>query len=759
MNIYQDSQRPIQERVADLLSKMTVKEKVGQVNQRLYGWQTIEKGNDEDYRITNVLKDEVKKYGGVGALYGVLRADPWSGRNHQNGIHKSQSKRVLRLIQDYVVSHSRLGIPVLFSEESSHGHQALDSVVFPSNLARAASWNESLQHEMFHSLGEEMMQKGVQLGLISVFDILRDPRWGRAEECYGEDPYLAARMATQAIDGFHTESTALVAKHFCAQGVTTAGHNGSPANIGRRELMEIHSFGIEYVLKHAQLEAVMAAYNEIDGVLCHGNRWLLTDYLRTQLGYNGIVMADGTGIDRLDKMTGDHQRSATLALEAGVDLSLWDDAYTQLVNLVEQTPALEPLLDRAVARVLRLKFEKGLFDHRQEPSVPVRGLQELEDDQRKIARRAAEESMVLLKNDGILPLQFDRYQSIAVIGPNAASQYALLGDYVADQLQNPNQTILGALRQTELGPKLKYAKGCDILEASEAALKEAVAVANQSDLVILVVGGSSERNFEMKFLGNGAVTSRGANMDSGENVDIGDIRLSKAQRALVRAVAVVGKPIVTILVEGRPYAINEVVDVSKAVLDAWFPGQEGGTAVANILLGKVNPSGKLPVSIPDNPFQLPVAYNRRFSNAKENYTDVSGLPRFSFGFGLSYSSFKYQKLSIARPELSIAELQSGQQFELRIRIENTSAVAGKETIEVYIKPQGGSVVPRIRELKGFQKLLIAAHSEAESTIRLGVDELLTVNQAGQRKLEPGALKVIIGTGTETYLEDQIMIVP
>jgi beta-glucosidase len=752
---YLDSTLTLEQRVTILFEQMTLKEKIGQLNQRLYGWQTINY-QDGSFEITSVLEDELEKWGSIGAIYGVLRADPWSGKNHENGIPYEQSGQALQKIQEYVTQSSRLGIPVLFSEECSHGHQALDSPVYPTNIGRGASWNLSLQEEVFKCIAEEMQFKGVHLGLISLFDILKDPRWGRSEECFGEDPYHTSRFAEHAINGFNSRNTTVIGKHFVAQGAAQGGHNAGPANIGYREMLEIHSYAVEHCLEATDLKGLMAAYNEIDGIPCHGNHWLLKTYLREQLNFDGIVMADGTGIDRLDKMTADLSESASLALNAGIDISLWDKSYEYIEETLENHPSLIGALNQSVKRILKLKFELGLFDQERQS---VR--EEILEKQKRwieVAQQSAEESIVLLKNNGILPLNKENWKKIVVIGPDGNSMYALLGDYVSHQRENSIQTIFEAI-QAEFSclAEVTYQKGCDILQKGLKECDFSIEELKSADLIIPVLGGSSERNFDMNFMGNGAVTSKGQNMDCGENVDVADIRLSESQRALFKEIIRAGKPIVTILIQGRPYVINEIVEYSDAVLTGWYPGMKGAVAIANTLVGKVNPSGKLPVTLPANSYQLPVFYNYRNSYAKQDYIDHTGKPAFSFGFGLSYSDFQYQGLSLSTDEISQGELRHGENITIKFDILNKSDISGKEVVQLYISRKNASAVPRVRELKQFKKIEIPSNSVRTIEFTLGFNELKVLKNDYEYDVEKSEIQVIIGTGSENYLSEKIKI--
>lgn len=747
---YLDATCDVTVRVADLLGRMTLVEKCGQLNQRLYGWDTFVR-DGEDFDVTAVFKDEVATFGGIGALYGLFRADPWSGMNHENGISRENSARVANLLQRYVMENTRLGIPMLISEEVPHGHQALDSESYPVNLARGASFNRELQREIAAAIATEIRDKGVHLALASALDIMRDPRWGRAEECFSEDPYLAAEFTKAITTGFQESGEiAVILKHFAAQGEPVGGHNSGPVSIGMRELREIF---LPPMVAATDALGVMAAYNEIDGVPCHANVDLLTGILRDELRFEGIVMADGCALDRLLSLTPDTKKAAALGLTAGVDLSLWDSVYPDLAAAVTAGEVDEALVDRAVSRVLRVKFELGLFE---KPYV-TENVAERSASWRALNLQAAREAICLLENrKNVLPLRDAKH--IAVIGPNADALYNQLGDYTAPQNMADGVTILQGLQN--LAPEnvtISYEKGSEVREKVINGVEKAVELANSADVIVLALGGSSARNFDMEFLNNGAVSSKGPNMDAGENVDVADLALPDAQIELFQAVRALGKPVVVVLVHGRPNAIPEISEQADALLTAWYPGAQGGTAVAEVLFGITNPSGKLPVSIPHSSGQLPVYYNQKAGEYKEDYFDERGAALYNFGYGLSYSDFEYQKIETTRTNLTIAELEAGEQFEFRVTIANNSSVAGQEVVQLYIHDEEASITRRKKELKDFQKIKIGARKTREVVLKIGLAELQIWSIKNRWELEAGNVRIFVGGSSDTALETMIQI--
>lgn len=760
---YKDPSLPIEERVEDLLSRMTLKEKVGQLNQKMYGWQAYRR-TENGIELTEEFKEQVAFGDGMGALYGLFRSDPWSAVTYQNGIPTEDSAKVANMIQRYVIENTRLGIPVLLTEECPHGHQALDGTMIPTNIGVGSTWNPELMEEAYSHVAKEVRSRGAHIGLISTLDILREPRWGRAEECYSEDPYLASQMTKAAVRGLQGDGTELdkqekvvaVLKHFAAQGNGEGGHNAGPANIGERELREIHLPAMKAGVEAGAL-GCMAAYNEIDGIPCHANKKLLTDILRGEWGYKGFVMADGVAIDRLRMLTGDYEGAAALALEAGVDLSLWDTSFTTLESAVKQNKTTEEYIDRAVRRILTIKFALGLFDQPyidEGKPIEVVGNEEF----RKVNLQVARESAVLLKNENILPL--DKKAHVAVIGPNADQIYNQLGDYTAIQREGKGTTILEGIKQISEG-RVTYAKGCSVRGTSKEGFAEAIAKAEAADVVVMVLGGSSMRNFDIKFDSNGAaiVGDNPTDMDCGEGVDLADLRLGGVQDELVKAIAKTGKPMVLVLIQGRPHAITNIVDDCSAILCGWYPGEEGGRAIAEILFGDVNPSGKLSVSIPRSSAQLPVYYNRKDQGRKLQYVDQSAEPLYPFGYGLSYSTFTLENLRLSNEEVPLDEINGGSVVKVFVDVENKGPMAGAEVVQLYIKDVQASVTRRVKELKGFQKVWLEPGEKKTVTIELSKEELAIWNQDMEFVVEPGDFIIMVGSNSVDTQNIRLTVTP
>lgn len=722
----------------ELLAEMTLQEKIGQLNQKLYGFGIYER-DGEEISFSQEFKDEVEKYGGLGTLYGLYRADPWSQKNYENGLYGESAVKAYNKMQKYVLEHSRLKIPALLSTECPHGHQALDSYLLPVNLNMGATFHPELIHSAYRVCGKQLHDMGVDLALISLLDVVRDPRWGRSEECFSEDPYLCSRMAEQVVSAVQGEGVSVVAKHFAAQGECTGGINASAARIGERELREIHLPAMK-ACADAGVDGVMAAYNEIDGVFCHANYHLLTDILRDEMGFDGVVMADGCAIDQLNVVTGDCVRSGAAALRAGVDIGLWDEAYGHLDEAFEKGYITEEDIDRAVLRVLELKVKRGLFES---PLLDEnQKLEEYSYEKYPQALQIARESVVLLENrNDILPLSKET-RKIAVIGPNADAVYNQLGDYSPQVKRENCSTVLDGVR-SYLGDKAVYARGCGVFDGTQEELEEAVKLAEQSDITILVLGGSSSRFGEVSFDANGAaISEHGVSMDCGEGVDTAELSLPAVQRELAEKIFATGSKVITVIIGGRAYALDEVAEKSDAVLYGFYPGMQGGKAIGEILFGEVNPSGRLPVSLPRCTGQLPVYYNYKNSYRSMHYYNIPDGAAYTFGYGKSYTNFEYEDISFGKKDVAIEELhKNGIQVEMSIK--NIDEQDGYAVPLVYIAGEQGSVVRRAKELKGFQKIWLKKGESKKVSIFLPSEAFAVWNSEMKFTVEPGRVQIIL----------------
>ncbi|MER6083835.1 glycoside hydrolase family 3 N-terminal domain-containing protein [Streptomyces sp. NPDC001833] len=730
--LYRDPTAPVDARVRDLLSRMTLREKVGQLNQRMYGWDAYLRTADGGFELTDALYAETERFEGIGALYGLQRADAWSGVDQDNGPGAEHGAALTELVQRHVVERSRLGIPALFVEEVPHGLMALDGTVLPVNLAVGATWDPGLYERAAAHAAAELRARGGHLALVSALDISRDPRWGRTEECFGEDPYLAARLTEAVVRGmqgaasadgpFAADKAPVVLKHFAGQGATVGGRNSAESELGWRELQEIHLPAARAGVR-AGAAAVMSAYNEVDGLPCSGNRALLTGLLRDDWGFEGLVMADGLAVDRLARITGDKVSAGALALNSGVDLSLWDEGFTHLEEAVERGLVEEAVLDAAVARVLRLKFRLGLFDGTPTAPAPARG----EDIGKEVARAA----VTLLRNDGVLPVG-PNLSRVAVLGPQAATIAHQSGDYTAPQRPGTGSDVLAALRRlAPPGLDIRHAPGCALTGNDLSGIPAAIAEAAASDLAVLVLGGSSARTAGTEFDSNGAALTGVDEMTCGEGADLAGLRMGSAQYALLDAVVATGTPTAVVLVQGRPHVVP---DIAPALLTAWYPGPWGGEAIAEVLLGLAEPSGRLPVSVPRSAAQLPVYYNHK-DTEYGGYADQSAEPRYAFGHGLAYTDFAF-----AAPRLDGRTVT--------VEVTNTGARQGRSVVQIYLRRLVTATWPRTLELCAFEGVVLAPGESRTVRTHLGADQLagtevMEIRVAGSSREALAAVPLIL----------------
>lgn len=754
------SRKEAAERAKCLLAKMTLREKVGQVNQKLYGFWCYENDGSGNRRLTEEFCREVEKYSGLGVLYGLYRADPWSGRSFADGLQGKEAVQVYNQMQRYVIEHSRLGIPMLLSSECPHGHQALGGYLLPVNLGTGATFDPELYESACRVCARQLRELGVDLALVSMLDILRDPRWGRSEECYGEDPCLCAQMAAAAVRGFQQEGVTVVAKHFAAQGETTGGINASAARIGERELWEIHLPAAKACCEE-QVGGVMAAYNEIDGVYCHANPHLLKDILRDQMGFQGMVMADGIAVDQLTAVAGDQLHAGALAMNAGVDVGLWDEGFGMLEEAVRKGLVDEKRLDEAVLAVLTEKYARGLFEH---PYLEEK-VEEYSVWKYPETLKLARESAILLENrttaegERILPVR--NIKSIAVTGPQADQIYDMLGDYSPPLREGEGCTILKGIQMLFEG-EVRYAKGCGILTGSFEEIEAARQIARDCDLIVLTIGGSSSRFGKAEFDANGAVKSSSeVSMDCGEGVDCSTLEIPLWQRRLAAAMYDLGKPVITIVVSGRPMILTEVSEKSTALIQSFYPGPEGGRALAEILFGVVNPSGVLPVSLPAAVGQLPVAYNARASYASWNYYDGNFRPLYPFGYGKSYTEFSCSDVSIRKIPGEARILNSmnpGERAaEITAEVSNSGKQAGDAVALLYIRGTGNSVVRRVKELVAFQRISLEPGESKEILLSMKAEDFYVWDSKMQYCAEPCSVTMILEITGKKVWEHTIQI--
>ena len=737
---YQDANRPVEERVEDLISRMTLEEKVGQLV-CLMGWDSYVR-DGKKVTVSEKFKHEVDSLH-VGMYWAVFRADPWTQKTIDNGLNPVLAAEAANAMQRYVIEHTRLGIPIFLAEEAPHGHMAIGATVFPTGLGMAATWDPQLMEQAGKVIGKEVRLQGGHISYGPVLDLAREPRWSRVEETMGEDPYLIGKMGESMILGLGggdlslPYSTIATLKHFVAYGVSEGGQNGAHSIVGPRELKQVFLQPFRRVLCAGAL-SVMTSYNSLDGVPCTSNRELLTDVLRKNWSFNrGFVVSDLFSIDGLK---GTHRTAASLqdaaiqALLAGVDVDLGGNCYIRLAEAVREGKVSEEALDQAVRRVLRLKFEMGLFEH---PYVNAKtAKQEVHnEDAVVIARQAARESITLLKNDGILPLS--KGVKVAVVGPNADNIYNMLGDYTAPQPEGKVVTVYDGIKALLSEANCIYAKGCAVRDTNDCDIPAAIEAAMQADVVIAVVGGSSARDFKTSYEDTGAASSEQqfvSDMECGEGFDRATLDLLGRQMELLEALKQTGKPLVVVYIEGRPLNKNWADVNANALLTAYYPGEQGGNAITDVLFGDYNPAGRLPISVPRHVGQLPVYYNKP-APAAHDYVEMSAQPLYPFGYGLSYTTFEYSDLTIS--ELGVATFT----------VTNTGNCKGDEVVQLYVSNTGASVVQPERQLIGFERVSLDVGESRMVTFDIVPADLSIVNDKMQWAVE-GNFDFLIGSSSQ-----------
>lgn len=734
---YKDSTLSPEKRTELLLKEMTLQEKLAQ----LYipsNLNLLNKGK--------VSEDSLKKYYPYGA--GVIFPD-------RNDVPEVYIEKV-NAYQKYMVEKTRLGIPAFIGGEGLHGFMAVKSTYFPQAIALGCTFNPELAEDIYGVVAKELRTRGVNLVLSPVLDLAREPRWGRTEECYSEDPFLVAQMSLAAVRGFQGRTmdelkdghhVVATLKHFVGHGQPEGGRNTAPVSTSRRDVIDNHLYPFEVCVKEGNALSVMASYNELEGVPNHANRWLLTDILKDQWGFNGFVTADQGGVQDLiniHHMAADMKTAAKYAIESGVDFELkgMSAMFETLEESVQKGEVDIENIDRAVKAILLQKFRAGIFE---KPFTDVDKMVYNTPEHRLMALEAARESVVLLKNENkILPLDVNKIKSIAVIGPNAADVH--LGGYTSDP--HEGISVLQGIKDFCTDKiKVNYAEGCKItqqkpsfwtndetpntLEDDIRLMNQAVNVANASDVTVLVLGDNTS-------------TCREA---WGENHrgDRDNLELIGMQNELVKKIVSLNKPVIALILGGRPLAINDVSELVPAVFQGFYMGQEGGTAFAELLFGKVNPSGKLSVSIPRSVGQLPVYYNHKQSRYR-SYLWKNSTPLYSFGHGLSYSDFVYEDFKLDKNEMSVTDT-----LNVDVWVKNDSDIPGKETVQLYIRDMYSSVTRPIMELKAFKKVLIEPDKTEKISFKV-TPEMLSFKDINLKKVvEPGDFQIMLGRASDNIV--------
>ena len=754
---YKNTSLTTDERVEALLKEMTLEEKVMQM-QCL--WNEKTKLFDAN---KNFSSDSAKKHtpNGLGQI-----GRPSEGRTpEENAI-------LTNAIQKYFIEETRLGIPVIFHEECLHGHAARNKTSFAQPIGLASTWNKALIEELYTMTAKEARAVGTHLALTPVVDVAREPRWGRVEETFGEDPYLVSQMGLAAVRGFQGRDSIVkgdrvmaTLKHFAAHGQPESGTNTAPVQVSERTLRETFLLPFEVCVKEGGVQNIMASYNEIDGVPSHINTWLLNDVLRQEWGFEGVVVSDYYAIEELflrHKVATDFDDAGIQSLKSGVDVELPEPvAFKNLVKAVNDDKLSIAFIDRAVRRVLKQKFEMGLFEN---PYVDVNLVAQKVDTEahHKLALKAAEETVVMLKNENnFLPIDTTKALKIAVIGPNA--NRVLLGGYSGEP--SYYVTVLEGIKN-KFGKNcsIQYAEGCGITKDSvlkdgkwiktgwnpdpielcdrnENLRKIATAkkLVQQCDVVILCVGGNEQ-------------TSREAWVESHMG-DRTNLELVGEQNELIDAIHSTGKPIVSLLFNGKPLAISNLANKSKALLECWYLGSETGNAVANIICGTVNPSGKLPISFPRSVGHIPCFYNYK-PTARRGYLFDDVSPLYPFGFGLSYATFTISELQLTKTDILKNETTT-----LTASVTNTGKVAGFETIQLYIRDNISSVTRPVKELKAFEKVYLKAGETKKVDFIISSKELAFWSIDKKHEVEAGDFTLMVGNSSKTEdLQTMLLVV-
>ncbi len=749
---YRDPTLSHDARLDDLLARMTLDEKLAQIG-CVWSSRLLDDGVLSREAATALLGHGI---GHVTRIGGATVLGPHQSATFTNGI------------QRFLREETRLGIPAIVHEESCAGYTAKGATCFPQAIGLAATFEPALVEAMTREVRAQMLAVGARHALAPVLDVARDPRWGRLEETFGEDPWLIAQMGMAYVRGIQGDDLAAgvvaTGKHFVGYGASEGGMNWAPAHLGAREMRDVYVFPFEAAIRETGLASIMNAYHELDGVPCGGSKALLTDLLRGELGFDGVVVADYFTVDTLHgyhRFASDKADAARRALEAGLDVELpaLDCFGAPLREAAERGTVPMALIDRAVRRLLRVKLALGLFER---PFVDADAAPLVFDTrpQRELARELARRSIVLLKNDGdLLPLRRD-VRRLAVIGPSAASIRVLQGDYhypahleivfgaIDEHAPAP---VAGARSRIDLGEhfpdmvsvlagiraavspatEVVAVRGCDLILSAEDGFAEAVAAARAADVAVVCVGGKS-----------GLVDG----CTSGESVDRCTLDLPGVQQRLVEAVVATGTPAVVVLIDGRPLALPWIAEHVPALLHAWLPGEEGGNAVADVLFGTADPGGRLPVSMPRTVGQVPVFFGHKPSGGRSHwkgpYADGPTSPLFAFGHGLSYARFDYADLT-----LSHAMAGADDVVEIACHVTNRAERAGQEVVQLYVRDEVGCVTRPVQELRGFVRVALDPGETARVVFALAVRSLAFHDESMRRVVEPGTIAVMVGASS------------
>ena len=726
---YKNPLVPTEMRVSDLLQRMTLKEKIAQIR-HLHSWDVFEG--------QQLNPDHLAQMCAAGG-FGFFEGFPLTAVS---------TRKAFREIQTYLVEKTRLGIPGFSVAESLHGVVQDGATIYPQNIAMGSTFNVDLAYEKTRQISGELNTMGVKQVLAPCIDVVRDLRWGRVEESFGEDPFLCSRMAVSEVKGYMEHGISPMLKHYGPHGNPLGGLNLASVECGVRDLFDIYLKPFETVCKETGIMAVMSSYNAWNREPNSASYFMLTEILRNTFGFRGYVYSDWGVIDmliRFHKTAADSYEAASQVLKAGLDVEASSICFLALEEKVLSGEFDVKYIDQAVRRVLRAKFELGLFeDPYQEKAnyrIPIHT-----DESVALSKRIADESTVLLKNDNnLLPLDAKKLRSVAVIGPNA--DCVQFGDYTWSKKKTDGVTPLEGIRNL-VGKKVKvnYAKGCSIASLDTSGIDEAVQAAQQSDVAIVFVGSSSTA-----FVRHSAEPST-----SGEGIDLSDISLTGAQNELIQAVQATGKPVVVVLVAGKPFAMPYVKKNIPAVLAQWYAGEQAGTSIADILFGKVNPSGKTSFSFPQSTGHLPVYYNHlstdkgyykepgSYEKPGRDYVFSSPDALWVFGHGLSYTTFDFEKVSANKRQYHPYDT-----IQVSVQLKNTGKMEGKEVVQVYVRDMVSSVMTPVKQLKAFTKVGLRPGESKEVNLSIPVSELFLTDNQGKRFFEPGTFELQVGSSSES----------
>ncbi len=682
-----------------------------------------------------------------GMLWATFRADPWTRKTLETGLDPTLSARTYNILQHYAIDSTRLGIPIILAEEAPHGHMAIGTTVFPTSIGLASTWDTGTMEEVGHVIAAELRAQGAHIGYGPVIDLAREPRWSRVEETYGEDVFLTSSMASAMMRGTsplhngYDKGIVSTLKHFIAYGIPEGGHNGNPSFVGERDLRENFYPTFKSAIDEGAL-SVMTSYNAIDGVPSTSNGKLLTGLLRGEWGFEGFVVSDLQSVDGLyhtHNIAKDAVDAGRMSLLAGVDVDLGANCFIRLKECLERGEIKTSDLDRAVGRVLKVKFDLGLFDNPYVDESAAAGIVRSEEHL-AVARKTALQSATLLENNGILPL--GKNIRVAVVGPNADNMYNQLGDYTAPQEESSVRTMLDGIESKIGKDRVTYVKGCAVRDMASADIARAVAASRASDVTIAVVGGSSARDFRTKYIDTGAAVvdeKAVSDMEAGEGFDRSTLTLLGRQEELLRALKATGKPLVVVYIEGRPLDKRWASENADALLTMWYPGGEGGDALADVLFGDYNPAGRLPVSVPRDSGQLPVYYNKKNPRGHD-YVEESADPLYPFGYGKSYTSFEYSDLK--------TEVTGPTSVKVTFTLTNTGKMDGEEVAQLYVIDRKASTVRPRRQLRSFTRIAIKAGESEKVSFDLDRDAFALYDTDMRYLVEKGDFTIEVGASSK-----------